>query len=76
MNKNKILLNMKYDTIVFSDQLDTSILIFSVSLNTKHSSWSRSTLISSATAFKILKHSASIVHEELFSIQNIETALF
>jgi len=38
MNKNEILLNMHHDTIVFSDQLDTSILIFSVSLNTKHSS--------------------------------------
>jgi len=28
MNKNKILLNMKHDTIVFSDQLNTSISIF------------------------------------------------
>jgi len=38
MNKNEILLNMKYDTIVFSDQLDISISVFSISSNMKHSS--------------------------------------
>jgi len=38
MNKNKILLNMRHDTIVFSDQLDVSISIFSISSNMKHSS--------------------------------------
>ncbi len=73
MNKNEILLNMKHDTIVFSDQLDISISIFSISSNTKHLSWSRSTLISSAThnnASKILKHSVLIIQKESFSIQN------
>ncbi len=38
MNKNEILLNMKHDTIVFSDQLDISISVFSISSNMKHSS--------------------------------------
>ncbi len=38
MNKNEILLNMRHDTIVFSDQLDISISIFSISSNTKYSS--------------------------------------
>ncbi len=38
MNKNEILLNMRHDTIVFSDQLNISISIFSISSNTKHSS--------------------------------------
>jgi len=64
MNKNEILLNMRHDTIVFSDQLNISISIFSISSNTKHSSWSRSTLTSSTThsnASKILKHSVSII---------------
>ncbi len=37
MNKNEILLNIKHDTIVFSDQLDISISIFSISSNMKHS---------------------------------------
>jgi len=38
MNKNEILLNMHHDTIVFPDQLDVFISIFSVSSITKHSS--------------------------------------
>jgi len=35
MNKNEILLNMHHNTIVFSDQLNTFISIFSISLNMK-----------------------------------------
>ncbi len=79
MNKNEILLNMKHDTIVFSDQLNISISIFLISLNMKHSSWSRSTLISSAThsnASKILKHSVSIIQKKSFLIQNIDIIFF
>jgi len=38
MNKNEILLNMRHDTIVFSDQLNISISIFSISSNMKYSS--------------------------------------
>ncbi len=38
MNKNEILLNMWNDVIVFSNQLNTSISIFSILLNSKHSS--------------------------------------
>ncbi len=75
MNKNEILLNMRHDTIVFSDQLNTSISVFSVLSITKHSSWSQLTLISSV-AHKILKRSASIVLKEFFSIQNIDVTLF
>jgi len=37
MNKNEILLNMKHDTIIFSDQLNISISIFSILSNMKHS---------------------------------------
>ncbi len=79
MNKNEILLNIRHDTIVFSDQLDISISIFSISSNTKHSSWSRSTLISSMThsnASKILKRSVSIIQKESFLIQNIDVIFF
>jgi len=79
MNKNEILLNMRHDTIVFSDQLNISISVFSVSLNTKHSSWSRSTSISSAAHSKIskmLKHSVSFIQKESFSIQNIDIISF
>jgi len=38
MNKNEILLNMQNDVIVFSNQLNTSISIFSILFNSKHSS--------------------------------------
>ncbi len=79
MNKNEILLNMRHDTIVFSDQLNISISIFSISSNTKHSSWSRSTLISSAAhskIFKMLKHSVSFFQKESFLIQNIDVTSF
>ncbi len=79
MNKNEILLNMRHDTIVFSDQLNISISIFSISLNTKHSSWLQSTLIFSAAhskIFKMLKHSVSIIQKESFSIQNINVISF
>jgi len=79
MNKNEILLNMRHDTIVFSDQLNTSISIFLISSNTKHSSWSRSTLISSTAhskIFKMLKHSVSFIQKESFLIQNINIVSF
>jgi len=79
MNKNEILLNMKHDTIVFLDQLNISISIFSISSNTKYSSWSRSTSISFAahsSVSKILKHSVSIIQKESFSIQNINVVSF
>ncbi len=71
MNKNEILLNMKHDTIVFFDQLNTSISIFSISSNTKHLSWLQSTSIFSAAHSKIskmLKHSVSFFQKESFSI--------
>ncbi len=63
MNKNEILLNMQNDVIVFLNQLNTSISIFSISLNSKHSSWSWSTSFSSITQTKtsmMLKRLVSI----------------
>jgi len=80
MNKNEILLNMQNDIIVFSNQLNTSISIFSISLNSKHSSWLRSTSSSSITQTKIstmLKRLVSITaQKESFSIQSINIASF
>jgi len=79
MNKNEILLNMKHDTIIFFNQLNTFISIFWISLNTKYLSWLRSTLISSAAhskIFKMLKHSVSFIQKESFLIQNINIISF
>ncbi len=59
---------------------NTSISIFSISLNSKHSSWLRSTLFSSITQTKIstmLKWFILITaQKESFSIQSIDVALF
>jgi len=72
MNKNEILLNMQIDVIIFSNQLDTLISIFLIFLNSKHSSWSRSTLFISTSQSKIsrmLKWSVSTtIQKESFSI--------
>jgi len=79
MNKNEILLNMWHDIIVFSDQLNISISVFSISLNAQHLSWLWSTSISSAAhskIFKMLKHSVLFIQKKLFSIQNIDIAFF
>ncbi len=80
MNKNEILLNMQNDVIVFLNQLNTSISIFSISLNSKHSSWSRSTSSSSITQTKIfmmLKRLVSITaQKESFSIESINAVSF
>ncbi len=80
MNKNEILLNMWNDVIVFSNQLNTSISVFSISLNSKHSSWSQSSSSSSITQTKIsmmLKRLVSITaQKKSFSIQSINVTLF
>ncbi len=80
MNKNEILLNMWNDVIVFPNQLNTSISIFSISLNSKHSSWSRSSSLSSIIQTKIsmmLKRLISITaQKKSFSIWSIDTASF
>jgi len=76
MNKNEILLNMQNDVIIFSNQLSTSISIFSISLNSKHSSWSRSTSSSSITQTKISMMLKWLVQEESFSIRSIDAASF
>jgi len=76
MNKNKILLNMHYDMIIFSNQLNLSVSVLSILNSFKHLSEFMSNSISFAHAFKILKHSTSIVQEKAFSINNIITASF
>ena len=76
MNKNEILLNMRNDVIVFSNQLNTSISIFSISLNSKHSSWSRSSLFSSIIQTKISMMLKRFIRKESFSIRSIDAASF
>jgi len=53
MNENEILLNMQNDIIVFFNQLNTSISVFSILFNSKHSSWLQSSSFSSIIQTKI-----------------------
>ncbi len=76
MNKNEILLNMQNDVIVFSNQLNTSILIFSISLNSKHSNWSWSTLFSSITQIKTFMMLKWLIQKESFLIWSINATSF
>ncbi len=76
MNKNEILLNMRNDVIVFPNQLNTSISVFSISLNSKHSSWLQSTSSSSITQTKISMMLKRLVRKESFSIRSIDAASF
>ncbi len=76
MNKNEILLNMQNDVIVFSNQLNTSISIFSILLNSRHSSWSQSSSLSSIIQTKTFMMLKQLVQKESFSIQSINAASF
>ncbi len=76
MNKNEILLNMQNDVIVFPNQLNTSISVFPIPLNSKHPSWSQSTSSSSITQTKISMMLKRFVRKELFSIRSIDAASF
>ncbi len=80
MNKNEILLNMQNDVIVFLNQLNTSISIFSILLNSKHSSWLQSFSFFSIIQTKIfmmLKWLISITaQKESFLIWSINAASF
>jgi hypothetical protein len=67
---------MHHDMIVFSNQLDSSVSILLISNLFKHSSEFRSISIFFTYAFKILKHSTSIIQEKIFSISNIDAASF
>jgi len=76
MNKNEILLDMHHDMIIFSNQLDSSVLVLLISNSFKHSSKLMSTFISFTHALKILKHSTLIIQKKAFSINNINAASF
>ena len=76
MNKNEILLKMQNDVIVFLNQLNTSISIFSISLNSKHSSWSWSSSFFSIIQTKTFMMLKWLIQEESFLIWSINAASF
>jgi len=58
------------------NKLNTSISIFSILLNSKHSSWSRSSSLSSIIQTKIFMMLKRLIQEESFSIWSIDAASF
>jgi len=76
MNKNEILLNMHHDTIVFSNQLNSFVLILLILNSFKHSSKLRLILTSFTHTFKILKCSTSTSQKDICFILNINAVSF
>ncbi len=71
---------MQINVIVFSNQLNTFISIFPISLNSKHSSWSWSTSSTSTSQSKISRmlkwFISTMIQKDSFSIQSINVASF
>ncbi len=76
MNKNEILLNMQNDVIVFSNQLEALISVFSMLVRASHSKWSRSSNSSISSAFKVLQRFTSTALKKNFFMFSVKTASF
>ncbi len=76
MNKNEILLDMRNNVIVFPNQLEAFISVFSMSVRASHSKWSRSSNSSISSALKVLQRSASTASKKNFSMFSVRTASF
>ncbi len=76
MNKNEILLDMWNDVIVFLNQLEALISVFSMSVRASHSKWSRSSNFSINSAFKVLQWSAFTASKKNFSMFSVKAASF
>ena len=76
MNKNEILLNMQNDVIVFSNQLETFISVFSISVRASYLQWSWSSNSFINSTFKVLQWSTSTALKKNFSMFSVKTASF
>ncbi len=76
MNKNEILLDMRNDVIVFPNQLEALISVFSMSVRASHSKWSWSLNSSISSALKVLQRSASTASKKNFSMFSVRAAPF
>jgi len=76
MNKNKILLDMQNDVIIFLNQLEAFISVFSMSVRASHSKWSWSSNSSISSALKVLQRLASTASKKNFSMFSMRTASF
>ncbi len=76
MNKNEILLDMQNNVIVFSNQLEALISVFSMSVRASHSKWSWSSNSSISSVFKVLQWFASTASKKNFFMFSVKTASF
>ncbi len=76
MNKNEILLDMQNDVIVFSNQLEALISVFSMSIRASHSKWSRSSNSSIHSVLKVLQQLTFTALKKNFSMFSVKAASF
>jgi len=76
MNKNEILLDMQNDVIIFSNQLEALISVFSMSVKASHSKWSRSSNSSISSVLKVLQRLTFTALKKNFSMFSVKTASF
>ncbi len=76
MNKNEILLDMRNDVIVFPNQLEALISVFSMSVRASHPKWPRSPNPSISSVLKVLQRSAPTASEKNFSMFSVRAAPF
>ncbi len=76
MNKNEILLDMQNDVIVFSNQLEAFISVFSMSVKASHSKWSWSSNSSISSALKVLQRLTSTASKKNFFMFSVRAASF
>ncbi len=76
MNKNEILLDMRNDVIIFSNQLEAFTSVFSMSVRASHSKWSWSSNSSISSVFKVLQWFTSTALKKNFSMFSVKAASF
>ena len=76
MNKNEILLDMQNNVIVFSNQLEAFISVFSMSVRASHLKWSWSSNSSISSVLKVLQWLTSTASKKNFSMFSMKAAFF
>ncbi len=76
MNKNEILLNMQNDVIIFLNQLEALISVFSMSVRALHSKWSWSSNSFISSTLKVLQRFTSTALKKNFFMFSVRTASF
>ncbi len=76
MNKNEILLDMQNNVIVFLNQLEALISVFSMLVRASHLKWSWSSNSSISSVFKVLQRLTSTASKKNFFMFSVRIASF